>query len=148
MNRKYKFNSGIFRQEMLAYRNMLLRSSGKIKGYETIKCCTRWKKSFDNFMEDMHPKPVNSILDRKNNSKGYSKSNCRWVLAGASQFNRRKFKGSLDLPFGVFRCKKSDKYISQICIQKKKYHLGTFNTSLEARKAYEKIALEWYGYLN
>lgn len=66
-------------------------------GGRGIKVCARWQK-FENFFTDMgHPLSGQS-LDRKNNSKGYSKSNCRWVTkvvqANNTRRNRRlRFKG-------------------------------------------------------
>ena len=61
---------------------MIQRSQGK-GGHQSyvdrgFTVCERWLK-FENFVEDMGIRPPNKTLDRVNNSKGYSKENCRWA---------------------------------------------------------------------
>jgi hypothetical protein len=50
--------------------------------------CTRWRK-FENFFKDMGYRPEGTTLDRKNNARGYSPSNCRWATLEEQQNNRR-----------------------------------------------------------
>lgn len=66
-------------------------------GGRGIIVCKRWEK-FENFHTDMGEKPKGMTLDRENNSKGYCKSNCRWVSRQIQQNNMRSnhkvtFKG-------------------------------------------------------
>ena len=49
-----------------------------------------WKNSFDVFFEDMGFKPDGLAIDRIDNSKGYSKENCRWVTYKQNANNTRK----------------------------------------------------------
>lgn len=49
----------------------------KYQYYSDRKICKRWKK-FQNFLTDMGHRPAKHTLDRINNSKGYTPSNCKW----------------------------------------------------------------------
>jgi len=67
-------------------------------GGRGIRVCKKWEK-FQGFYEDMKAGYSDSLtLDRINNDKGYSVSNCRWVTMKEQQRNRRsntfwKFRG-------------------------------------------------------
>jgi hypothetical protein len=59
----------------------------KYYGGRGITYDNRWA-SFENFYADMGDPPAKHSLDRIDNSKGYSKENCRWSDAKTQRHNR------------------------------------------------------------
>lgn len=59
-------------------------------GGKGIRMCARWLNSFENFYEDMGPKPThNHTIERKDSSKDYSPDNCIWLPSRYQSKNRR-----------------------------------------------------------
>ena len=65
------------------------RSSYRHYGERGITVCARWLK-FENFLADMGPRPDGLTLERKDNNKGYYKSNCEWASAKRQNRNSRQ----------------------------------------------------------
>lgn len=59
--------------------------------YIGVAVCKRWEK-FENFYADMGELPEGYSLDRIDNKKGYSKSNCRWVPLEEQSRNTRRLR--------------------------------------------------------
>ncbi len=58
-------------------------------GGRGITVCDRWK-DLSSFLEDMEMNYFKgAVLDRKDNSKGYSKDNCRWITQRENMSNTR-----------------------------------------------------------
>jgi hypothetical protein len=78
-------------QAMIARCNRPTHVSYQNYGGRGINVCRRWRKSFVNFLADMGRRPsAKHSLDRKNNDKNYTPSNCRWATPKQQRLNQRR----------------------------------------------------------
>lgn len=58
-------------------------------GSKGIIVCKEWRNSFKTFYQDMGPRPSDDhSIERRDNSKGYNKSNCYWATRKQQVRNR------------------------------------------------------------
>lgn len=104
-----------------------------------------WEK-FLAFYEDMSKGYEPGLeLDRKDNNKGYSKENCRWVKKIVNSWNKRKRKGSASKYKGVCFHKQNKNWTAKIKHEGVAYNLGSFEKEVDAAKAYDIKCIELRG---
>lgn len=127
--------------EYHAWGNMIQRctnpSNPEYKNYggRGIFISPEWRNSFENFLEDMGPKPNKSLsLDRINNEDGYYKENCHWASSSAQVVNRRDVENKTVGIKNISYSKRDDLY-----------YVGIERKGIRHRKAFKNLddAINW-----
>lgn len=130
-----------------AWSNMLQRclneKNGRYADYggRGITVYIEWQK-FENFLADMGVKPEGLTLDRIDNDKGYTPSNCRWVTYQQNNLNKRKYKNNISGVKGISWKGDDGKWVVHIRTPSGRKYLGSFyrlEAAIEARRAHGPI---------
>lgn len=109
----------------------------KYYGGRGITVCDRWlapaPEGFLNFLEDMGEPEGDLSLDRVDVNGNYEKNNCRWASASLQSVNRRDTNKHGKT--GVFFSKRDNLWFSQISYLGEVFHLGSFKTFEDAKRA-------------
>lgn len=108
-----------------------------------IIVCDEWLRNYDNFKEWSMANGYTEelTLDRRDNDKGYSPDNCRWTTKAVQQRNTRVIrKGNTTGYRGVSQ--RGSLYRTRITVNWEQIQIGTFETPIEAAKAYDKYVIE------
>ena len=115
-------------------------------GGRGITICDRWRL-FTNFLQDMGDKPSPRLsIERVDNEKGYSPSNCMWATNNAQTRNSRIQRNNTTGVRGVTFRKATGKYEARIGIGtgRRKY-IGRFSNIQDAAYARRVAEKEQWG---
>jgi hypothetical protein len=86
---------GLHSREYSTWHSMIQRCTNpRTTGYSHyggrgISVCTRWRESFNSFLEDMGKRPAGHSLERIDVNGNYEPSNCRWATSVDQGRNKR-----------------------------------------------------------
>lgn len=142
------------------YRHIKFRLNnpvGRNSNYIGITMDDTWEKDFEEFynwsMSNGYKQGLS--IDRKDNDKGYTPDNCRWVTTIVQSQNRRKTKNNTTGYKGVYKAKPrngevkykntyTNPYYTIIIYDGKRTTLSGFATAEEAYKAREDYVNQYY----
>ncbi len=112
-------------------------------GGRGIVYCDKWK-TFEGFWEDMHNGYSDDLtLNRRDNNGAYCKENCCWDTWCFQNHMRNKKQGTLLESIGG-SITSGGKFSARIKINKRRIHLGNYNTEEEMSEAYDCAAEIYY----
>ena len=113
-------------------------------GGRGIDICEEWKNDFMSFYDwaMLNGYSDELSIDRIDNNGNYEPSNCRWVGDNIQARNQRIPKNNTSGYRGVRYRKDKNKYIAQINVNKKRIHLGYFQTADEGAIAYNNYIIK------
>ena len=101
-------------------------------GGRGVSVCAAWVAGFEAFYADMGPRPAGTTLDRKDNTLGYSPSNCRWATPQQQACNRRTPRNSKTGIAGVAKNKRDSVFEVYLMRHGKRIPLGRHHDFFEA----------------
>ena len=120
----------------------------KYYGGRGIIICEEWKESFLNFESWASNNGYSNTLtlDKINNDKNYSPSNCRWVSMKEQSLNKKMYKNNTTGVRGVYM-RRNGRYRAEIKDYGKTIVLGLFDDINDAMTARKQAELKYYGKL-
>lgn len=121
----------------------------KYYGGKGITICDEWLNDFMAFYDwsiangyDPSKPAKECTIDRIDNSKGYSPTNCRWTNSRVQAFNQHKPTGRSGVT-GVF-VTKHGKYMAYITRNYKRTNLGTFDNLEDAKRVRHNAETDYW----
>jgi hypothetical protein len=110
-------------------------------GERGIYVCDEWRDDFNSFKlwAKKNGYKDNLFIDRIDNDKGYTPSNCRFVDRLIQNQNRRIYSSSSSNYRGV--CKYKNKWRVRISIKNKRISLGLYDNKEDAARAYNNYII-------
>ena len=99
--------------------------------------------SFEEFLEELGPKPIGYTLERINNDGHYEKGNVKWATRKEQVQNRRKFKSNSSGITGVHYKYTHNVWVSRTTIDNTRKYLYVGKDFFEAccaRKSWENLS--------
>lgn len=142
-----KIKHNLYKHRLYIIRIGMINRCNSKKEYvlKNITICDEWKNDFMSFYNWALKNGYQDGLsiDRINNDGNYEPSNCRWTTKNVQQRNTRKLQSTNTSGYrGVHWHKRSNKWISQIGVDNKRIHLGSFNDAIGAAIAYDKYIVD------
>ncbi len=108
-------------------------------GARGIAVCKEWH-SYTNFRDWAlgHGYQSDLTIDRRDNDRGYSPANCRWVTQSEQCLNRRSF-GNTSGYMGVYPNWK--RWAAKVKVHGKQIHLGTYDDPFSAAWVRDEFAI-------
>lgn len=114
-------------------------------GLRGITICDEWKNDFKAFYDwSIENGYIDGLtIDRRNNDGNYEPSNCRWTTNSVQSQNIRAIRLNNTSGYrGVNWHKTMCKWEAAIVVNRKKTHLGYYNTAYDAHIAYKTFVDE------
>ncbi len=114
-------------------------------GERNIFVCAEWRDDFKTFYDWSMSNGYNDKLtiDRKDNYKGYSPENCRWVTMAVQHQNKRiPASGKASRFMGLTFDKQYNKYRVRVSMNGKHVHVGRFSNEEDGARAYDDFVIK------